>query len=452
MDIRYLDMDTLAQYYRAGKLSPVEVVKTLLGHIENENPRINAFITVLEDEALLQAREAEADFRSGNIRGPLQGIPIGLKDLFYTKGIRTTMGSQIYQNYIPDHDATAVQALKQAGAIIIGKLNTHQFAYGPTGDRSFFGPVRNPHNTNHMTGGSSSGSAASVASGMCYGALGTDTSASIRLPAALCGIVGMKPTLGRVSKYGVFPLSSTLDHVGPMTRGIRDNAILLGTIATPLNENYGRHIGESIRGLKIGIPDSYYFEYLHPEVEARMDSVISLLQSSGAAIQKVKLKGIQDIFQAQQTILKYEAFQVHRKHLMEIPEQYDDEVRTRLMTGAETTAQEYADALQYKEQADGAFREAFEEVDVILTPTVGMTAPVIGEREPVINGEKMVLRWLMTRLTAPTNFVGSPSLSVPCGNSQSGLPIGVQLIGKWFDEATLYRVGYAIEHEMKGVV
>lgn len=460
MNIRYLDIDTVSKLYRTGELSPVEVVKSLLAHIENVNPVINAFITVLQDEAMQQAKAAEADFQSGHVKGPLHGIPVALKDLFYTKGIRTTMGSEIYQHFIPDHDATAVQALHQAGAIMMGKLNTHQFAYGPTGDRSFFGPVKNPNNTNHMTGGSSSGSAASVTAGMCYGALGTDTSASIRLPSALCGIVGMKPTLGRVSKYGVFPLSSTLDHVGPMTRGIRDNAILLGAIAsqdtsdpetfTPLGENFGRHIGESIQGMKIGIPDSYFFEYLDPEVEARIESVIGLLQSSGATIQKVRLNGIEDIFQAQQTILRYEAYQLHRKHLSEIPEQYDEEVRTRLMTGADVTAAEHAIALSFKEQADSAFRTAFQEVDIMVTPTVGMTAPLIGEREPVVNGQKVLLRWLMTRLTAPTNFVGVPSLSVPCGKSQSGLPIGVQLIGNWFDEAVLYRVGYAIEQEMKG--
>ncbi len=226
-----LDIATLSKKLRSKEISPKDIVTPLLKRIDALNPVLNAFITVTAEEALVQAEQAEAEIAAGQYRGPLHGIPVGLKDLIYTKGIKTTMGSAIYKDFIPDADASVVRKLKQAGAIVIGKLNTHEFAYGPTGDISYFGPVRNPYDTSKMTGGSSSGAGAAVASALCFGALGTDTGGSIRIPSSACGIVGMKPTFGRVSKHGVYPLAYTLDHIGPMTRTVQDNAELLGILA-----------------------------------------------------------------------------------------------------------------------------------------------------------------------------------------------------------------------------
>jgi aspartyl-tRNA(Asn)/glutamyl-tRNA(Gln) amidotransferase subunit A len=452
------DLSTLSNAIRNKQVSPKEVTGKLLQRIEAVNPIINAYITVLFEEAMASASKAEQEIASGNWKGPLHGIPIGIKDILYTKNVKTTMGSKIFKDFIPNYDAAVVERLRQAGAIIIGKLNTHQFAYGPTGDRSFFGPARNPYNTAKMTGGSSSGSAAGVAAGLCYGALGTDTGGSIRIPSALCGIVGMKPTFGRVSKFGVYPLAWSLDHIGPMTRTVQDNAILLNALSGydnrdpysvhTVTEDFTRLIGQGIKGGIIGVPSSFYFEGLDSEVERKIHQALDVLKRSGAVIRTVNIGNIREISSAQQTTIKSEAYTVHEEMLQNQPEQYEQEVRERLLTGKAVKASEYVRAQQVRLAGAREFGRVLTEVDVILSPSVPILPPNLEQREVIVNGETRHVRECLTRFTGPTNLIGFPSISIPCGFSASGLPIGLQFIGKPYDEANLYRFSHAFEREI----
>ncbi|GAB7386451.1 amidase [Bacillaceae bacterium] len=457
-DVLQWDLLTLSDAIKRKAVSPVEVTRRLLERIDAVDGKLNAYITVFAEEALQAAMRAEKEIVSGNWRGPLHGVPIGLKDMIYTKNGRTTMGAERYKDFVPDDDAAVVEKLRQAGAILIGKLNTHQFAYGPTGDRSYFGAVRNPYDLTKMSGGSSSGSGAAVAAALCFAALGTDTGGSIRIPSACCGIVGMKPTFGRVSKYGVYPLSWTLDHVGPMTRTVSDNAVLLNVLSgydgrDPYSvqtdeEDFTRFLGKSVRGSVIGIPTSYYFENLEPEVEMKVRKAMEIFARLGADLRCVEIPHMEQIAWAQRITIGSEAYAVHQDALQHAPQQYDDEVRERLLTGEPIKAYEYVQAQQLRNTAKQAFRKVLDEVDVLLTPTLPILPPDIGQREVEIQGRKEHVRSALLRLTSPTNFNGFPSLSLPCGFSASGLPVGVQLIGRPFDEANLYRFAYALEQEI----
>ena len=443
----------LARAYRREFLSPVEVVRTLLGRIERDET--NAFITVTAERALEEAGRAEEELRAGTDRGPLHGVPIGLKDLVYTEGVRTTMGSAFFEDHVPDHSATVAERLREAGAVSIGKTNTHEFAYGPTGDRSFFGPSRNPHDAARITGGSSGGSGAAVAAGLVYGALGSDTGGSIRIPSALCGTVGMKPTFGRVSKHGVFPLSWSLDHVGPITRTVEDNALMLSVLAghDPLDpssvdlppEDFARDLEQGIRGSSIGVPTEFYFEHVEQEVGARVREALEVFVSLGAEVREVEIPNLWDTLHAQRLTLAAEAYAVHEERLKSEPEKFDDQGLERLLRGEELEAYRYANAQQRKLRSAREFGRALEAVDVILAPTVPIQATEIGQRQTSIDGYEEGVYSALTRLTGPTNLNGLPTLSVPCGTTASGLPTGVQLIGRPFDEATLYRFGHAYE-------
>ena len=443
----------LARAYREDSLSPVEVVRTLLGCIEGDE--INAFITVTAELALEEAERAEEELRAGMDRGPLHGIPVGLKDLVYTKDVRTTMGSAFFQNYVPDHNATIAERLAEAGAVSIGKTNTHEFAYGPTGDRSFFGPTRNPHDMARITGGSSGGSGAAVAAGLVYGALGSDTGGSIRIPSALCGTVGMKPTFGRVSKHGVFPLSWSLDHIGPMTRTVEDNALMLDVLAghDPLDpysvdlpeEDFARDLERDVRGAAVGVPGAFYFEHLDAEVEGLVRAAAEVFASLGAEVREVEIPNLWETLHAQRLTLAAEAYAVHEERLKAEPERFDDQGLERLLDGEKLEAFRYANAQQRKLHSRREFGLVLQEVDVLLTPTVPIAAPEIGQRETTIHGYEETVYSALTRLTGPTNLNGLPSLSVPCGLTASGLPVGLQLVGRPFDEATLYRFGHAYE-------
>ncbi|MDN4593005.1 amidase [Polycladomyces subterraneus] len=452
------DLQTLSDGIRTKEISPLEVTRHLLKWIEVVNPKLNAFITVLYEEALESASQAEKEIVTGNWRGPLHGIPIGLKDIIYTKNIRTTMGSEIYKDFAPDYDAGVVEKLKQAGAIIIGKLNTHQFAYGPTGDRSYFGAVKNPYDLTKMSGGSSSGSGAAVSAGLCYAALGTDTGGSVRIPSACCGIVGMKPTFGRVSKYGVYPLSWTLDHVGPMTRTVFDNAVLLNVLAgyderdpysvKEAEEDFTRLIWSGVKGSVIGVPTSFYFENLEPEVESQIRKSLEVFEGLGAEIRMIDLPDMQKISLAQQITIRSESYAVHRETLLMGLERYEKEVRERLLLGKNIEAYEYVQSQQVKHYAQQEFRKVLEKVDVLVTPTLPILPPDIDQREVYIKGNCEHVRDALLRLTSPSNFIGFPSISIPCGFSEAGLPIGMQFIGRPFDEANLYRFAYAFEQEV----
>jgi aspartyl-tRNA(Asn)/glutamyl-tRNA(Gln) amidotransferase subunit A len=449
---------TLATALRERRLSPVEVVSALLERIETGDKKLNAFITVLPERALEEAARAEKEIQAGKYRGPLHGVPVGLKDLIYTEGVRTTMGSAFFEDYVPDYSATVVSKLEEAGAIIIGKTNTHEFAYGPTGDRSYFGPTRNPHDPARIPGGSSGGSGAAVAAGLCYAALGSDTAASVRVPAALCGVVGMKPTFGRVSKSGVFPLAWTLDHVGPLTRTVEDNALLLNALAgydaqDPYSanrpaEDFTRELRRSVRGGSVGVPVNHYFEDVESEVEERVRGAIEIFRSLGAGVREVEIPNLPEALKAQRIILAVEAYTVHEERLKSEPERFGDEISERIRNAEHLKAYRYAKAQQItKRRSLEEFERALEEVDVLLTPTVPIAATEIGQRGVEIGGHEELVFSALTRLTGPTNLNGLPSLSTPCGFTSSGLPVGLQLIGRSFDEATLYRYGQAHEAE-----
>ena len=445
----------LARAFREGRLSPVEVVGTLLARIESADKALNAFITVTEERALEAASRAQEEIMAGHYRGPLHGVPLGLKDLIYTAGVRTTMGSAFFKDYVPDYSATVALQLQEAGAVLVGKTNTHEFAYGPTGDRSCFGPTRNPHDPSRISGGSSGGSGAAVAANLLYGSVGSDTAGSIRIPSALCGVVGMKPTFGRVSKHGVFPLSWTLDHVGPLTRTVEDNAIFLSVLAgydpkDPYSakepaEDFARDLGRGVEEAIIGIPKGFYFEHVEDEVGERVREAIEVFRSLGAEVREVGIPHLQETLRAQRYVLAADAYAIHEERLKSAPENFDEEVRDRLLEGERLKAHRYASSQQRKLGAKDEFEEALGEVDVILAPTLPIAATLIDQREVNIGGYEEPVRSAVTRLTGPANLTGFPSLSVPCGSTTSGLPVGMQLIGRPFDEATLYRFGHAYE-------
>jgi aspartyl-tRNA(Asn)/glutamyl-tRNA(Gln) amidotransferase subunit A len=442
----------LSEELLARRLSPVEVVHTLLARIEADET--NSFITVTGERALKEASLAEREILAGRYKGSLHGVPIALKDIIYTRDVRTTMGSAPYSGHAPDHSATVAQKLEEAGSVLIGKTNTHEFAYGPTGDRSYFGPTRNPHDARRITGGSSGGSGAAVASNLCYGALGSDTGGSIRIPAALCGAVGMKPTFGRVSKSGVFPLSWSLDHVGPITRTVEDNALMLNVLAghdqaDPYSvdwptEDFTRDLQRGLRGAGIGLPTSFYFERVDEEVEARVREAADVFRSLGAEVREVEIPNLWDTMRAQRLILGAEAYAVHRERLDNEPESFGEEVGERLLDGEPPKAYRYANARRRGVLATDEFDRTLHDVDVLLAPTLPVTAPEIGQREVGIGDYEETVRSALTRFTGPTDLTGHPSLSVPCGEA-AGLPVGLQLIGRRFDEATLYRFGHAYE-------
>jgi aspartyl-tRNA(Asn)/glutamyl-tRNA(Gln) amidotransferase subunit A len=451
-----LSLAGLSRELLARRLSPVDIVMVLLGRIEADET--NSFITVTAERALEKASLAEREILAGHYRGPLHGVPFALKDIICTRGVRTTMGSSLYAGHVPDHSATVARKLEEAGSVLVGKTNTHEFAYGPTGDRSHFGPTRNPHDAGRITGGSSGGSGAAVAANLCYGALGSDTGGSIRIPAALCGIVGMKPTFGRVSKSGVFPLSWSLDHVGPITRTVEDNALMLNVLAghDPEDhysvdwpaEDFARDLRRGLRGAAIGLPRSFYFDHVEEEVGARVREAVEVFRSLGAQVREVEIPNLVDTLHAHRLILGAEAYAVHEERLENEPETFGEEVSERLMAGARPRAYRYANARRRGVLATDEFDHALHGVDVLLTPTLPIVATEIGQREVNIGDYDESIRSALTRFTGPTDLTGHPSLSIPCGTTASGLPVGLQLIGRHFDEATLYRFGQPYEEAM----
>ncbi|MFC7364062.1 MULTISPECIES: amidase [Bhargavaea] len=439
---------------RERERSPVELVKDMLETIRKKNGELNAYITVCEEEAVREAEQLTREWESGILRGPLHSIPVAVKDLVFTEGIRTTMGSVIHQDFIPAEDATIIEKLKDSGAIIIGKTNTHEFAYGPTGDVSHYGPVRNPYDPSRISGGSSSGSAAAVASGMAFAGIGTDTGGSVRIPASACNLVGMKPTFGRISKNNIFPLAYTLDHPGPITAGVEENAILLNILAGPdpadrysLLESppdFTSELGDGVEGKVIGLP-SHYFRLLDPEVRAAAKRSVRKFESLGAKVVEVDIPVMPKINEAQIVTIQCEAAAIHRETMESRPGDYAPEVLARLEASVKRAGWEYVRAQQERPGLIEAFNDVFSKVDVLLTPTLPILPTPIGERKTVVDGKEIDVIPALLSLTSPTNFTGNPSLSVPAGFSQGGLPIGIQLIGNHGDEAKLYRFGYAFE-------
>lgn len=450
-DLSYLTISEAAAGLRRKEFSPVELTKACLARIEAIDGKLHSFITLTADRALEQAREAEKEMHSGNDRGPLHGIPIALKDLYATKGLRTTCHSAVLENWIPDHDATAVTKLQQAGTILLGKLGMHEFAFGGPSVDAPFPAVRNPWNTAHIPGGSSSGSGAALAAGFCYGALGSDTGGSIRTPSSHCGIVGIKPTYGRVSRYGVVPLSWSLDHAGPMARRVEDCAILLQAIAgydakDPASANvavpdFRAGLKDGIKGLRVGVPRAIWFSEnkgIDPETETVFNNALKTLENLGAVIVEIDGKPFSIARKANQTILVGEAYAYHEKTLQETPMKFGSSVRRRLLEGAFLSAADYITAQRARSELNEQIRANFSRVDVFATPSAPRPPEAFESMDP--NEQN-----LHPNFTNPFNLTGLPAISVPCGFTSGNLPVGLQIAARRFEEATCFRVAHAYE-------
>jgi aspartyl-tRNA(Asn)/glutamyl-tRNA(Gln) amidotransferase subunit A len=443
-----------ARNLRARRVSAVELVTAAIERIDRLNEHLRAFITVTAEQALEQAREADRELASGAKRGPLHGIPIALKDLFATRGVRTTGGSLVYQDYVPDFDATVVERLRAAGAISLGKLNMHEMAYGITSANPHFGPVRNPWNPEHSPGGSSGGSAATVAAHIVYVAMGTDTGGSIRIPASFCGTVGLKPTYGRVSRHGVLPLGYSLDHMGPLTRTVRDAALVLNAIAgrdskDPTSSrkpivDYVPKEGCSIHGLRVGVPENFHFERLDPDVETAVRGAIARAEALGASVRPVTLPDVGALNAVARMVLLAEASAV-ASPAAERRELFGPDVLALLDQGRLVPAVDYINAQRLRRRMRHEFDALWSEVDCLFTPTTPNTAPKIGDTTIRLCGVDEDVRLATTRLVRGINALGYPALSIPCGLSGAGLPIGLQIVGPPFEEARILRAGAALE-------
>jgi aspartyl-tRNA(Asn)/glutamyl-tRNA(Gln) amidotransferase subunit A len=441
----------LAPRIRKREISPVELTRSVLEAIESLQPRLNAFITVTADLALDQARRAEKEIVRGNYRGPLHGIPITLKDLFYTRGIRTTAGSRILGKFVPDEDAVVVTRLYEAGAVLVGKTNLHEFAFGATNVNPHFGPAKNPWDLSRVSGGSSGGSAVAVAAGLGLASLGSDTGGSIRIPAAACGIVGLKPTLGKVPLEGVIPLASTLDHVGPMCRSVEDAALVLEVIEDPstTGKPRGRRrrfpLRAGLRGLKIGVARGYFFDRLQPDVRKAVIAAISVLEKEGAEIREVTLRGLECTAELASTLTVAEALPFHWKWLNERSRDYGDDLRVRMTAQKALTAVTYLLSQERRRAYRREFDRAMEGIDALAAPTLPVIAPKIEEVHAALGKPSEEVRSVLLRLTRPSNLTGFPAISVPCGFSREGMPIGLQLIGREEGEGALLRASYGFE-------
>ncbi len=445
---------------RARRFSAVDLATAAISRIDRLNPTMRAFITVTAEQALEQARQADRELAMGQDRGPFHGVPVALKDLFYTKGVPTTAGSKVYQNFLPEYNATVVEKLLAAGAVLLGKLNMHEFAYGITSANPHFGAVHNPWSPRHSPGGSSGGSAAAVATHMVFMAMGTDTGGSIRIPASFCGTVGLKPTYGRVSRFGVLPLGFSQDHMGPLTRSVRDAALALNAIAghDPRDPTSSRRPvvdyvpGEdcSIRGVRIGFPDSFFFERLHEDVESAVRGAIARAQSLGAVIKPVRLPDMDALNAVARIVLLSEASSV-AEPFMEDRGQFGPDVLALLDQGRLVPATDYINAQRLRRKMRREFEQVWQEVDCLITPATPTPAPRIGDATIRLGGRDEDVRLASTRLVRCFNALGFPALSLPCGLSASGLPVGMQIVGPAFEEALLLRIGAALEDGGVGI-
>lgn len=435
----------------AGELSPLELAESSLNRIAAVEPQIHAFATVTADLALAQAKTAGEEIAAGRRRGPLHGIPLGVKDLYNTAGIATTSSSRVREHFIPETDSAAVTALAEAGMVLVGKTHTHEFAFGvvtPT--------TRNPWDVNASPGGSSGGSGAAVASGSCLVALGSDTGGSIRIPAALCGTVGLKPTYGRASRFGVASLSWSLDHVGPLTRNVTDAALVLNAMAgydrrDPASvdlpvPDFTAGLERGVKGLRIGVPTNYFTDRVDPEVAAAVSDAVTLLEGLGAVVVEVRIPRAESIQAAEWGILMPEASAYHRHAMRANPELYTAEVRALLEVGETILATDYIDALRMRQLMKLEWEQMFANIDVLIAPSV--PAPAVAADDPQVywpDGTVETATDAMVRLSAPGNLTGLPSVSVPCGFSSSGLPLGMQIIGGPFEEPTILAVARTYE-------
>jgi aspartyl-tRNA(Asn)/glutamyl-tRNA(Gln) amidotransferase subunit A len=458
-DLAFASIKEVGKLFRKRKLSPIELTKFMLARIERLNPKLNAYLTVTPELALAQAKKAEAELcsprsrKSHRDRGPLHGIPISLKDNIYTAGIRTTAGSKILQDFIQLHDAPLVTQLLEAGAVLLGKTNMHEFAYGVTSNNPHYGPVHNPWDLARISGGSSGGSAAAVAAGLCYGSIGTDTGGSIRIPAGLCGIVGLKPTIGRVNTDGTIPLSPRLDCVGPLARSAQDAALLLDPILVR-----GKHeqrlsssgkLSSPKQKFKLGLPDEFFFNIISSDVLRVFRAALHSLCKLGAKIKNVSIPLLEETENAGNQIAWPEATHFHQQAgwFPARAAEYGEDVRTRLEMGTKVSATVYLEALELRDKFIQQLHLVMADagVDALVVPTTPITAPLINEETTRVNEKDHPTRALLLRNNRPANLAGVPAISIPCGFTPGGLPVGLQLIGAVTDEHLLLRIAHTFE-------
>ena len=450
-----LSLTEVAQAIAQKRLSSREATKSCLDRIAQWQPRLNAFLAIEPDEALAAADAADAALAKGNARGALHGVPLAHKDMYYDAGKIVTCGSKIRRDFVATTTSTALQRLKDAGTIRLGSLQMVEFAYGPTGHNTHYGAVHNPWGLDHITGGSSSGSGSAVAARLTFAALGSDTGGSIRMPAHFCGVTGLKTTWGRISRAGAMPLSQSLDTVGPLARSALDCALLLGlmagadpndpTAAAEPVPDYVAATRESITGLTIGVPSAFYVDDLDPEVERILDETISVLKREGANIVQVELPDQRQLTAACQLVLAVEASAFHKRWLIERPQDYGPQVLMRLQNGLAIPGVSYLEAKRWRGPALAAYLAAVAGVDAVIAPVAPVAAPTLAESDVGNSPDAEAVIQRLTRFTRPINYLGLPSLAIPSGFTKSGLPVGMQLIGRSFDEAMLLRIGAAFQ-------
>jgi len=458
--LAFATIEELSGLLAKRKVSPVELTEQFLRRIERYNPQLNAYLTVTAEHALAAARLAEKKLtrrRSAGRSRPLLGIPIALKDNIWTRGIRTTAGSKVLRDFVPPEDATVVRKLARAGAILLGKTNLHEFAYGITTNNAHYGPAHNPWRLDRIPGGSSGGSAVAIAAGLSVASVGTDTGGSIRIPAAMCGIVGLKPTFGRVSVFGAIPLAPSFDHVGPLARSVADAAILLGLLAgrDPLDpassarpvEDFSAIFRKPLRKFRLGRPREYFWEKLDDEVRRSTEAAVREMEKHGATVREISLPHLGESADAATNISLAEACYCHEAagYFPAHAEEYSEEVRQRIDAGGKVLATQYLAGLDVQRRVHAEFDAALQEVDAIVAPTVPVPAPPIGAEYVEVDGKQIAVRAALVGMNRPANFTGHPAISLPCGFTRDALPVGLQLIGRSFDESTLLRIAFAYE-------
>jgi aspartyl-tRNA(Asn)/glutamyl-tRNA(Gln) amidotransferase subunit A len=450
-----MSLTAVAKAIADKEVSSREVTRSCLDRIAAWQPRLNAFVAIEEEAALAAADAADAALAKGDRRGVLHGVPLAHKDMYYDAGKVVTCGSLIRRDFVPNTTATALQRLKDAGTVRLGSLQMAEFAYGPTGHNSHYGPVQNPWLPGHITGGSSSGSGAAVAARLTFAALGSDTGGSIRMPAHFCGVTGLKTTVGRVSRAGAMPLSQSLDTVGPLAQTAEDCALLLGLMAGTDSEDatastlpvpdYMEATRGSLKGLKIGLPTAFYVDDLDPEVARVLDDTVAVLRTEGAEIVQLELPDQRQLTSASQIVLAVEATAFHKRWMIERPQDYSPQVLMRLQNGLAIPAVVYLEAMRWRGPALAAYNAAVNGVDAVIAPVAPVPAPTIAESDVgnTPNAEAVIQR--LTRFTRPVNYLGLPSLAIPSGFTKTGLPVAMQLIGRSFEEAVLLRIGAAFQ-------
>lgn len=454
LDLADLTIVDASRALRSGAVSSRELTEAYLARIDALNPRINAYVTVTADRARADADRADAERARGIDLGALHGIPVAHKDLYETAGIRTTGGGKIHAEHVPARDSAVVDKLRAAGTVLLGKLNTHEYAYGGTTNNPHYGATRNPWNLDHIPGGSSGGSGAAIAAGLAAAATGTDTGGSIRLPASFCGVVGLKPNYGRVSKAGVLPLSFRFDHAGPLTRTVQDAALMLNAMAgydpadpasIPMpSEDFTRKLHLGVRGLRIGVLRDYFFDKLQDGIGDAVANAIAEFSRLGAQVKDACVPGAGAALGGLFGYVLAEAQGIHAEALKFRPQDFGDDVRALLQVAAPDAAAMMS-GLRAADAWTVGCRLALQDYDVLLAPTAAIMAPLIGDEVVHLGGVEETVMGAMIRNTAPFNGTHLPALSVPCGFNAAGLPIGLQIIGRPFDEATVVQVGHAYE-------